>query len=190
MNTTEDIELDPESGTYTFKVQAYSTDAGTITYSWKKGDAVINGKVDYEETEDTVANGKKVYYSKTTTEEGTDKYTVITTLKEGDSFSEEGLGTVYERFAFLTVNSVGNYTAIATNRVNKSTTSATSGPAKVPGPNNSEITLILEDPIMKAPNYTVTLTPSIVNDSTSDLAYQWCKNGVIIPEATSINYSV
>lgn len=187
---TSEVDLG-EDGTYTFKVQAYSPDAGILSYMWDKDGVTLTGKVDYEavDKETDTPDDRKTYYTASVNDEGETIYIPITTLAGKDSF-EEVVGTVYEQFAYLTVNSVGEYSAVAQNRVNKSTAKTVSGPTVIPGPDNSVITFVLADPIMRADDYIVVLSPVVTNDSTTNLSYQWYKDGEIIADATSATYSV
>ena len=112
---------------YTFKVQARSTDSGIISYNWlKKGQGQYVGTeayntaentqssigITFELTEDETANADKIYYEKTTVN-GVDAYKAFTRTLEGINPHNEGL---YERFAFCTIEKIGEYYAVATNR--------------------------------------------------------------------------
>lgn len=198
----EEVEMNlGEDGTVTLLVQAYAPDAGAITYAWKKNDlegadiSQENGaNTVYIETEDSVAKESKTYYLKTTIDEIT-SYTVITDLSLGEDIEQYEKdhhgGTVCERFGKLTVTSVGKYYAIAKNRVNAMTATASTGPITVPGPIASEINLISDDFIMDADNgYKITLTPTVDNPTATELQYQWLKDGKEIENANTISYTI
>lgn len=123
-----DLVIDGEGHeSYTFKVQARSTDGGIISYNWLKmgqGHYIGTDAYDiaentqssigilFELTEDTVANDDKIYYEKTTIN-GVNAYQSYTRSLDGVNPSEQGL---YERFAICTIKKIGEYYAIATNR--------------------------------------------------------------------------
>lgn len=187
-------------GTVTLLVQAYAPDAGAITYAWRKNSlnapdiSKENGAdIAYIETEDETAQESKSYYLGKTIDEIT-SYAIITDLTVGENvalYEEQHGGKVYERFGKLIVSSVGDYYAVAKNRVNASTASAASGPVTIPGPKESTIVLNTTDFIMDADNqYEITLSPEVTNTSTTDIKYQWIKDGVDIEGANKATYTV
>lgn len=189
-----------EDGTVTLLVQAYAPDAGAITYAWRKNSlnapdiSKENGAdIAYIETEDETAQESKSYYLGKTIDEVT-SYAIITDLTVGENvalYEEQHGGKVYERFGKLIVSSVGDYYAVAKNRVNASTASAASGPVTIPGPKESTIVLNTTDFIMDADNqYEITLSPEVTNTSTTDIKYQWIKDGVDIEGANKATYTV
>lgn len=189
-----------EDGTVTLLVQAYAPDAGAITYAWRKNSlnapdiSKENGAdTAYIETKDEKAQESKSYYLGKTIDEVA-SYTIITDLTVGEDvalYEKQNGGKVYERYGKLVVSSVGDYYAIAQNRVNASTASATSGPVTIPGPKESTIVLNTTDFIMDADNqYEITLSPEVTNTSTTDIKYQWIKDGVDIEGANKATYTV
>lgn len=129
-----DLIEDPvnHTETYPLKVQAYSPDAGTISYNWvKKGQegtflgtsadpthSVVDSSVFVETTDETIVN-HKVYYQKVGN--AYLAYTIpATEIEAGETPASKNL---YERFSVCTINQVGQYHAIATNRVNKKNSS-------------------------------------------------------------------
>jgi hypothetical protein len=134
LDLLEKVNLD-ESGEKVLKVEAYSPDAGTISYSWKmvkNGETIVkNGETIFEVVEDTERVANRIYY---VTSDGGSSYTVY----GGEDIS--GV-TVYARFATLTVDETGEYFAVTTNRAGRtSTTTADSTHCIVPGPSICEIT--------------------------------------------------
>ncbi len=123
-----DLVMDNENNeSYTFKVQARSTDGGIISYNWRKvgqgqyvGTEAYNTAEDtqssigiiFELTEDETADENKIYYERTTVN-GVDAYRAYTRTLDGVNPNSEGL---YERFATCTIKKIGEYYAIATNR--------------------------------------------------------------------------
>lgn len=119
------VDLDPETGKYTFKVQAYSTDGGTakMTYTWKvNGNEEVNtnSNTTYIETEDEDWNENKLYYIRRNTS-GVYTYELVTADRETTDFTELFLteGGLYERFGSCEVSQVGSYVATALNRQKK-----------------------------------------------------------------------
>lgn len=129
--------------TYTFKVQARSTDGGVISYTWSEkehayllgtdADQGENGTksvvgITFERTTDTEVKNKVYYEQKT--ESGVTVYKAVDANNLGinESTGEPYTPTdkgLYEKFATCTVKQIGTYHAVATNR--KTGTNSTTG---------------------------------------------------------------
>ena len=188
-----------DNGKYTFKVQAYSPDAGILTYSWKivsldgTSSREVSGDFAYEKiTDKTVAlDINKIYYAKSITEDGEINYTVIEVTQDDKTVEDLGVEEVYEKYAILEATGTGKYYAIAMNRVNASTEKNISGPVTIPAPGPSVFEPNGGSKIMnKDNNYTIKLEPIITNNTTNNLSYQWLKNSVVIDGATEAAYEV
>ena len=188
-----------ENGKYIFKVQAYSPDAGVLTYSWKvisldgTSTRELDGNYLYEKIEDKSSpiELNKVYYAKSIAENGDISYSIIT-VTEGDTIIEDlGVEEVYEKYAILEATGTGKYYAIATNRVNASVEKNISGPVTIPAPGPSVFEPNGGSKIMNIDNnYTVKLEPIVTNSTTNTLTYQWLKNNLPIENATNAYYEV
>ena len=175
---TVNLDLD---GEYDLVVQAYSPDAGLISYEWTKikGAALptkISGTTTFALTKDTVRDPHKIYY----TYQG-NAYEIYAGTIDADSPT-----SVYERFASLVVNETGEYYATATNRAGLSTAMTDSIHCIVPGPQVLNISLNL--------NASAILTDDVVSlgvEATSDgtITYQWYKGNAAIEGATSPTYA-
>ena len=179
-NLLSNVNLDPD-GEYDLTVQAYSPDAGLISYEWTKikGEALpvkISGATTFTLTQDTVRDPHKVYY---TYQEGA--YAIFSGTIDGDSPT-----TVYERFASLVVNETGEYYATATNRAGLSTAMTDSVHCIVPGPVVLNISVNLNASAILTDDV-VSLGVTAAGDGT--ITYQWYKGNAVIEGATSPTYA-
>ena len=175
-------------GTYLFKVQAYSTDAGNIDYSWRKGDEVLPNTplyervpydvVDGEETDYVTAKTGHIYY--VTNGEG---YTILSGVNPGDQIRQE----CYELYGSYTANVAGVYRAVATNKLKYDEAAKSTKEITIPfpveagcAPNGGQGTNYILLPVYE---YKVNIITSPVNNDTPDSAekysyeYQWYKDG-------------
>jgi hypothetical protein len=133
-----------DDGTLTLSTDAYSTDAGKISYFWyeKRLDAnaieeknTAAGPV-YIPTSDFSINGEKTYY-KMVTANGIDTFVEDKTLVDGDMWPVDDNGKTiqyYECFNGIVVDKTGEYRVVAKNRHGVASAEVTSDVVKVPGP--------------------------------------------------------
>lgn len=175
-------------GTYLFKVQAYSTDAGNIDYSWRKGDEVLPNTplyervpydvVDGEETDYVTAKSGHIYYI--ANGEG---YTILSNVNPGDQIKQE----CYELYGSYTANIAGVYRAVATNKLKYDEAAKSTKEITIPfpveagcAPNGGQGTDYILLPVYE---YKVNIITSPVNNDTPDSVekysyeYQWYKDG-------------
>lgn len=175
-------------GTYLFKVQAYSTDAGNIDYSWRKGDEVLPNTplyervpydvVDGEETDYVTAKTGHIYY--VANGEG---YSILSGVNPGDQIKQE----CYELYGSYTANVAGVYRAVATNKLKYDEAAKSTKEITIPfpveagcAPNGGQGTNYILLPVYE---YKVNIITSPVNNDTPDSAekysyeYQWYKDG-------------
>lgn len=174
---TADLE---EDGEYDLLVQAYSPDAGLISYEWTKikGETLpnkITGTTTFALTKDTERDPHKVYYIY----DGA--YKIFAGAIDADSPA-----TVSERFDSLVVNETGEYYATATNRAGLSTATTDSVHCIIPGPEVLNITLNLNSSAILTDS-DVSLGVNATGDGT--VTYQWYKGNSAIEGATSATYA-
>ena len=196
-----------ENNTCTFKIGAYTTDNGSLSYNWKflpsgqseiidlnenYTDYGIDISVKYEKTKDATVNPFKSYY---TTDDG-----IAYELFDGEAFIE---GTdYYEAIAYCVITNtnqsiVGRYNANVVNTIGTNTSTTSSIYWTINKPQsitytkdlNTSGNIILED---EGKNLHVIAAP---DDSHATLTYQWYysdeKDGEmsLIPDATSNLYN-
>lgn len=191
-------DLDETTNLYDLLVQAYATDTGAITYTWKKQGLNPDNTVEGQDIEsfagsnvfakvEDLSNLSKSYSYYWTT--GTDadgepiyvKYDNFTTNADG-SISPDVEDAAKDDFALyvkqskFTADSVGVYWAVAENRITNSSSSALSLKAVFPRP---EDVVIAEDPIAKGilveqedGTFACVLTVEASNTD-GELTYQW-----------------
>lgn len=176
------------------RVQAFSPDAGRITYSWyfynpeekdEKGEQVIHylgvGKLDYLPTEDTEYNPKKLYWVK-----GQNDTWVLYQHDEFDTLPwEDVVKNLYEEYSLLTVpekegGSNGIYYAIAHNKVWSSTTNADSEKVEVLGPSIIVIANDLPEYFMleEGKENNIVLGVEEVEPKYGTTTYKWFKEAI------------
>lgn len=147
LDNTKEYDLDKDTNTYDLYVQAYATDTGSISYSWKHQD--LSGTVqpvisvnDYVEVEDLTNLSKSyAYYTRATADNGNTviwpeyrdfeyKGDIKTPLAED---VKNGL-VLYTKQSKCTANAAGSYYAIATNRITNNAAETKSNEAVFPGP--------------------------------------------------------
>lgn len=181
-----------DDGTYLFKVQAYSTDAGNIDYSWRNGDVVLPNTPLYEkvlpvypegydpETDGVIypiAQAGHIYYKKSETG---DSYTIDSALKPGDEITEDR----YELYGSYVAEGAGKYRAVAINKLKYDEAAKSTQEITIPGPKpvgfnpNGGGEQILSS----ANDFRKSLSTSLVNTDTPEAKYsylyQWYKDGL------------
>ena len=194
-NLGEEYDLSADD-TIELLVHAYSTDAGTISYVWKKvgEEGFINtDSLVFIKTEDESPVTGKVYFEKIS--EGV--YEPYSGVMNQEIFDSKDFYEQYSKCVITYEGSpiVGEYYAIATNRLGFATAETKSNVAKVPAPIIPTVSAILDSESKEMPKkiidgevIDVVMT---VNASTTDkgvLSYQWQKNGANIEGATSSSY--
>ena len=95
---------------------------------------------------------------------------------ENDPNGEYPAGGVFEKFSTGTLNGVGRYFVIATNRVRQSTATAKSVECIVPYPQKPVIETDLPDTgILLAEDFDLTLAPVATKEDAGKFTYQWYK---------------
>lgn len=131
-------------------IQAVSDDSGVVTYKWTKADITENGTlqpagevpedynnrfykaVDYIETQDSARTlSTKTYYYKTAA--GAMKVLPLD-INFVDGVAEEPYGQVYDQVSTAILDEIGDYRAIAINRVGRASAQIEADPIRVPGP--------------------------------------------------------
>jgi hypothetical protein len=186
-NLSCEYDLDETTGLFDLLVQAYSTDTGSITYTWKKqglsednegiGEDIVvvessnkmvevedltalNPAFHYYQTNGTDANGKPIYT----------RYTG-TIPPSAEDLADENF-TLYERQSMHTADSVGIYWAVAENRITNSSSSELSKRAIFPRP---KYIVISEQPTDRV----------ILTDVEGDEKGAFANIGVMVEEADS-----
>lgn len=190
--------VDLVNGKYLFKVQAYSTDAGNIDYSWRRGDEELPNtplyeKVlpeypeDYDVEKDgplkPVAKAGHIYYKRVDLEGGGYTYSIDSSLKAGDTIEEDR----YELFGSYEADIAGVYRAIAKNKLKFDEAAKSSAEITIPypvaagcAPNGGSGTNYIMLPVYE---YKVNIITSPVNndvegtDEKYSYEYQWYKDG-------------
>lgn len=162
-------------------VQAIAKDAGQLSYAWKKYDYYNNEKLEIAfeitmaETTDTARVEGKLYFI---ADELGDRGYI---LYKGDVFDKtsEDYVKIYERFSTGTINSIGKYYAIATNRVRQSTATTETKICIVKPPVEPVITTNVTDKeILNEDNtYTKELKVAVRIDDEGKETYQWFRQG-------------
>lgn len=181
-------------------VQAIAKDAGQLSYAWKKYDYYNNEKLDIAfeitmaETKDTARVEGKLYFIEDTL--GDRGYI----LYKGDVFDKtsEDYVKIYERFSTGTINSIGKYYAIATNRVRQSTATTETKVCIVKPPVEPVITTnVVDTEILNEENtYTKVLKVVVRIDDEGKETYQWFRQGPgetdfsPIADATDASYEI
>lgn len=192
------VNLDKATGTQKLYVQAYSPDAGLISYEWKQEKdgvvTVLEGATDYvpvTEEEGFDINTWQpeeftLYYQESAQTPG------VYTIYAGE-FTQDVIPSLLKKYAVCEVDETGLYWAIATNRVGLSTKELNSTECEVPSPKVLIITTDLaERDILGNENDSI-ITLKVVaqpDNDYCDLSYQWYKDSVAIEGATSDTYVV
>lgn len=146
---TEIYIVDLVNGEYEFRAQAYSTDAGSISYTWEKdGEELKDSNIPvyvkvepiYPEGYDPDIEGElkpeayagHTYYIEEIDSQGNKTYTVDSTLKPGDIIENDR----YELYASYKANKAGKYKAVAINSIGQYSSTALSSEKaiEIPGP--------------------------------------------------------
>lgn len=181
-------------------VQAIAKDAGQLSYAWKKYDYYNNEKLEIafeitmaETKDDARVEGKLYFIEDTLGDRGYILY-------KGDVFDKtsEDYVKIYERFSTGTINSIGKYYAIATNRVRQSTATTETKVCIVKPPVEPVITTNVTDKeILNEENtYTKELKVAVRIDDEGRETYQWFRQGpgesdfTVIEDATDSSYEI
>lgn len=161
-----------------YDVQAISPDAGQISYIWKKYNLKTDDREDIvhvismRETKDTVRQDGVLYYR----QDGEAYVLYSGTLDPDNDPNGEHPGKVYQKFSTGTLDGVGRYFVIATNRVRQSTATAKSIECIVPYPQEPVIeTNLPATGILLAEDYDLTLAPVATKEDAGKFTYQWYK---------------
>lgn len=180
-------DLAGEDQEFTFKVQAKSTDAGIISYTWRTvgkaaplgGEGDTTGSVvttEFIPTTDTVADPTKAYYKKETN--GVYKLYKISQIPADSTPANEGL---FEKFSACTVKQVGTYYAVAQNdKTQTNSNTAESDYCMVPMPIEPKIDTALDSEcVFPTRSGSVTIGVGCSNTETEnntkpgELTYEW-----------------
>lgn len=181
-------------------VQAIAKDAGQLSYAWKKYDYYNNEKLEIAfeitmaETTDTARVEGKLYFI---ADELGDRGYI---LYKGDVFDKtsEDYVKIYERFSTGTINSIGKYYAIATNRVRQSTATTETKVCIVKPPVEPVITTNVtgKEILNEANTFTKELKVVVRIDDEGKETYQWFRQGPgesafsPIEDATDSSYEI
>lgn len=181
LNLVSPKNLDKETGKLLLKVQAWSPDAGAITYYWtyqsldgKTTREVVEIPV-FEPTQDTEPNSQKIYYV-----QDSELPLGYRSYDWTGEESEAELPELFEKFSTFEAESVGKFFAVATNTKGHKTEELHSEICEVPMPVVPVITsklperAILDDD--DAPSEETIGVTATVSDL-GDIHYEWYKNG-------------
>lgn len=186
----ETINLDenPDDNNFRTKdkaldVMAVSRDGGQISYIWKKYHLTTDARLDVVHVitmksvditaEDFVKEDGVLFYQKDTDGE--------TYILYSGTFGPEAAetlpnGGVFNKFSTGTINGVGRYVVMATNRVRQSTAIANSTVCTVPYPLSPVIdTNLPASAILDGEEFDTTLTLAASTQDAGKLTYQWLK---------------
>ena len=195
---SKEYDLDATSGTLDLIVHAYSTDAGSISYIWKKKneEGELEDVLIYVLTEDKEAKEGKVYLEKQS--EGIYiPYTGVITPEILDPTNIDKYIPLYEERSSCTVDSVGEYYAIATNRLQFVTAETYSKTAIIPypvAPTVSDIkdvdgNKITNKIVPEGENIEVLMKVEASTIDTGSLSYEWSKDQIAIPDTNNASYT-
>lgn len=190
LDLPETINLDenPDDNNFRTKdkaldVMAVSRDGGQISYIWKKYHLTTDARLDVVHVitmksvditaEDFVKEDGVLFYQKDTDGE--------TYILYSGTFGPEAAetlpnGGVFNKFSTGTINGVGRYVVMATNRVRQSTAIANSTVCTVPYPLSPVIdTNLPASAILDGEEFDTTLTLAASTQDAGKLTYQWLK---------------
>lgn len=190
LDLPETINLDenPDDNNFRTKdkaldVMAVSRDGGQISYIWKKYHLTTDARLDVVHVitmksvditaDDFVKEDGVLFYQK-----DTDGETYILYSGEFGPDAEENLpnGGVFNKFSTGTLNGVGRYVVMATNRVRQSTAIANSTVCTVPYPLSPVInTNLPASAILDGEEFDTTLALVASAQDAGKLTYQWLK---------------
>lgn len=197
LDDTIKYDLDAETGLFDLLVQAYSTDTGAISYTWKRqalnedntgsGEeiSVIESTNKMVEVEDLNNLNKAFSYYETngTDADGNPIYTLyVGSIPPSVEDIEQGL-KLYEKQSAAVADRAGIYWAVAENRITNSSSSEVSKKAIFPKPEYVRISAhpdkkgILEDVSTEEAPLVFEYELNVVADNTDGvLTYQWEKD--------------
>lgn len=135
LNLNPVVNLNKETGKYQLLVQAYSPNAGAISYEWyhEKDGGKFKQKLPNETvflpTQDEEPQEKNIYYIENVDESGVKSYSIYDTVNK--DFIKDQL---FEKYGACTIDKTGEYYAVAQNRVYLSTKELESDKSVVPMP--------------------------------------------------------
>lgn len=182
LNLSSPKNLDKDTGELLLKVQAWSPDAGAITYYWTYQS--LDGKITreaseeavFELTKDTEPNSQKIYY----VEDSTLPLGYKSYNWTGEE-TEAELPELYEKFSTFYADSVGKFFATATNTKGHKTEKLNSEICVVPMPVVPVIESKLPERAILDDDDALTEETIGVKASISDkgeIHYEWYKDGV------------
>lgn len=162
-------------------VQAMASDAGQLSYTWKKYDIDTNKKLDLDfeitmvRTADTERVPGKLYYI-------ADGETVFVLAPDTTVFNPEAEGydpsvVIYEKVSRGVINSIGKYLVVCTNRVKNSTAINETWTLVVPRPVEPVIDKGLAERgiLVEASEFTHVLSVETSVTDAGKMTYQWYK---------------
>lgn len=196
--------VDLVDGKYLFKAQAFSEDAGYISYKWYNGKTELDNIDLYEPVidEELNANNKfflpkdnHLYYVRTGSGTNDDPYD----YQLPDSMSKDDQGRIdltsvtgkmlYERFGSFIATEAGKYFAVAKNEITHDHTLLPDpntkdlntpneyGPITIPGPDKTTFGKNGGNQyILYDGSYETTLDAEIINETAQRFEYKWYKN--------------
>ena len=180
-------------------VQAYSRDAGKISYVATKldlddkdiyRDSFPGGTNDYQVTTDTERQSfKKYYYSKGQGQGYGEIENFENVVWDPES---ENYVPIYERYYKFTIDSIGKYRVVATNRVNKNSAKTASyklvvkGPAAIVVSTDIVKTGVLSD--LNNNQITLSVVAEAPDSAHSKFAYQWYRKALDFVGAEAEGY--
>lgn len=162
-------------------VQAMSSDAGQLSYTWKKYDLDTNRKLDLDfeitmvKSADTTRQPGKLYYIA-----DADKAYILapdTVVFDPADPNYDAAKAVYEKVSRGVINSIGKYLVVCTNRVKNSTAINETWTLVVPRPVEPTITKDVEAVgiLNEAGEYKCVLSVGADKTDAGKLTYQWYK---------------
>lgn len=200
-NSTVDLvtadNVDSDDSSYILLVQATSSDAGVINYSWRNYTVADINNITEEDKkkikESSLLQGDFYYKEIKATEDGkvpvinsgyytisNGKYLLDDSIKAGEPMPEE---KVYEQYGSFKVTQKGQYWAIATNSLGlKNEYTLSSGCAIIPGASQVKYEITENNNRIMQPNsYEATLEYNVIPVAGDTIVYKWYKDNELIP---------
>lgn len=166
---------------FNIKAQAIVSDAGNLSYKWQArdlGDVIFEADaktVDMVLTEDEERVEGKLYYFKSTTEDGQEIFKLYSGELDEDSVNNAEVGAIYEKVTTATIGKVGKYVVFATNRVRHAVSESLSDTLIIPWPVQPVITTDLPESgiLEEGKTYEITLKVEAEVADAGDRRYYW-----------------